>query len=89
MKTKNYLDEYSVVKQIGRGGFGTVSKVVARFTGVTRAAKKIKKAALGKEEIAKLFEEMAIMITLDHPNIARLYEVYDYKSNYVLILELC
>lgn len=32
---------------------------------------------------------MAIMITLDHPGISRLYEVYDYKSSYVLILELC
>lgn len=29
---------------------------------------------------------MAIMISLDHPNIAKLYEVYDYKSYYVLIL---
>ena len=29
------------------------------------------------------------MINLDHPNIARLFEVYDYKSHYVLILELC
>lgn len=29
------------------------------------------------------------MISLDHPNIAKLYEVYDYKSYYVLILELC
>lgn len=29
------------------------------------------------------------MITLDHPNITRLFEVYDYKSHYVLILELC
>lgn len=32
---------------------------------------------------------MAIMITLDHPGISRLYEVYDYKSSYVMILELC
>ncbi len=32
---------------------------------------------------------MAIMMSLDHPNIAKLYEVYDYKSYYVLILELC
>lgn len=29
---------------------------------------------------------MAIMITLDHPNISRLFEVYDYKNNYNLIL---
>lgn len=32
---------------------------------------------------------MAIMIALDHPNITRLFEVYDYKNSYVLILELC
>ena len=29
---------------------------------------------------------MAIMINLDHPNISRLFEVYDYKNSYVLIL---
>lgn len=29
---------------------------------------------------------MAIMQSLDHNNIARLFEVYDYKSSYVLIL---
>jgi calcium-dependent protein kinase len=29
------------------------------------------------------------MKSLDHINIIRLYEVYDYKSHYVLILELC
>lgn len=32
---------------------------------------------------------MAIMIALDHPCVARLFEVYDFKSSYVLILELC
>lgn len=29
---------------------------------------------------------MAIMQSLDHNNIARLFEVYDFKSHYVLIL---
>ena len=32
---------------------------------------------------------MAILKSLDHPNIAKLYEVYDYKDNYILIMELC
>ena len=89
MKKKSFLEEYTVIKEIGRGGFGTVSKVKAKYTGVVRAAKKIKKSSLAKGEHEKLFAEMAIMITLDHPNIARLFEVYDYKSSYVLILELC
>lgn len=89
MKKKNYLEDYTILKEVGRGGFGTVYKVQAKFTGVLRAAKRIKKTALAKGEHEKLFAEMAIMITLDHPNIARLFEVYDYKTSYVLILELC
>lgn len=32
---------------------------------------------------------MTIMTALDHPNIIKLYEVYDYQNQYVLILELC
>lgn len=48
MKNKNYLEEYTIIKEIGKGGFGTVSKVRAKYTGVVRAAKKIKKSALAK-----------------------------------------
>lgn len=89
MKKRNYLDDYVIVKEIGRGGFGKVNKVRSKYTGLFRAAKKIKKSTLGKQEHEKLFIEMAIMKSLDHINIIRLYEVYDYKSHYVLILELC
>lgn len=32
---------------------------------------------------------MTIMRSLDHINVVRLFQVYDYKSYYVLILELC
>jgi serine/threonine protein kinase len=86
MKKKNYLEDYSVIKEIGRGGFGSVNKVKGKYTGVFRAAKKIKKTNMAKIEHEKLFAEMAIMMSLDHPNIARLFEVYDYKCHYVLIL---
>ena len=89
MKKRNYLDDYLIVKEIGRGGFGKVNKVRSKYTHLYRAAKKIKKSTLGKEEHEKLFAEMAIMTSLDHTNITKLYEVYDYKSHYVLILELC
>lgn len=78
-----------MINVIGKGGFGTVSKVKGKYTGLVRAAKKIKKEGLGKAEHTKLFEEMVIMIGLDHPNITRLYEVYDYNGSYVLVLELC
>lgn len=48
LKKKNFLEDYVVLKEIGKGGFGTVSKVQAKYSGVMRAAKKIKKSSLAK-----------------------------------------
>ena len=49
MKTRNYLDDYQILRQIGRGGFGKVNKVQSKYTGLMRAAKKIKKSTLAKQ----------------------------------------
>lgn len=49
MKKKNYLDDYFIIKEIGRGGFGKVNKVKNKYTAVLRAAKIIKKTALKKD----------------------------------------
>ena len=55
MKNKNYLEDYQVITEIGRGGFGVVKKVKSKYTGILRGAKKIKKSSLGKEEQEQLF----------------------------------
>lgn len=46
MKKKDYLKDYEIIKKIGRGGFGIVSKVKSIYTNVIRAAKVIKKKKL-------------------------------------------
>lgn len=46
MKHRNYLHDYEVVRKLGRGGFGVVSKVKSIHTKVIRAAKVIKKKEL-------------------------------------------
>ena len=74
---------------MGRGGFGSVYKVRGRYNGIIRAAKKIKKCDLDAKEHERLFNEVSILQALDHPNIVKLYEVYDMEDQYVLIMELC
>ena len=86
MKKKNYLDDYIIMKEIGRGGFGKVNKVRSKYTGLYRAAKKIKKSDMDAKEHERLFNEVRILQALDHPNIAKLYEVYDHEDHYVLIM---
>ena len=48
MKKRNFLEDYKVLKEVGKGGFGTVCKVKAKYTGVFRAAKIIQKSTLVK-----------------------------------------
>lgn len=36
-----------------------------------------------------MFSEMSILKQLDHPNILKLLEIYDWKNYYYLITELC
>ena len=91
MKEKKFTDDYDILEEIGRGGFGAVYKVLMKNSDSTayRAAKKIMKESLKKEEHESLLAEMAIMMSLDHPNITKLYEVYEQKHYYVMVMELC
>eukprot|EP00330_Aristerostoma_sp_ATCC50986_P006776 CAMPEP_0114597122 /NCGR_PEP_ID=MMETSP0125-20121206/19359_1 /TAXON_ID=485358 ORGANISM="Aristerostoma sp., Strain ATCC 50986" /NCGR_SAMPLE_ID=MMETSP0125 /ASSEMBLY_ACC=CAM_ASM_000245 /LENGTH=62 /DNA_ID=CAMNT_0001801271 /DNA_START=434 /DNA_END=622 /DNA_ORIENTATION=- len=51
--------------------------------------KAIKKKAVVKEEEEKLFAEVSLLKGLDHPNIVKLYELYQDENNYYLITEYC
>lgn len=50
MKRKNFLNDYRVIKEVGKGGFGCVYKVAMRNGNILRAAKKINKSQLKSEE---------------------------------------
>lgn len=51
--------------------------------------KTIKKSQVIQEKEAELFNEVAILKTLDHPHIIKLYELFQDESHYYLITELC
>lgn len=56
-----------------------------------RAAKVIKSALVTAEKanLGKLFAEISLPMRLDHPNLVKLFEVFEYRRQYVLVMELC
>lgn len=74
---------------IGRGAFGEVMKATLKSNNEMRAVKIIDKIKLEDHERIRLKYEIDILKNLLHPNIVRLYEVYENKSSIFLVTELC
>ena len=85
-----FLKNYEVSdKVLGTGAFGMVKKATKRTSGEVRAVKMIDKLQLDQQEKISLKYEIDILKNLTHPNIVRLYEVYENKSQIYMVTELC
>ena len=72
-------------------GFGDVSKVrtaIHKATQDVRAVKIIDKLRLTSKDLNKLHVEIDILKELTHPNIVKLFEVYEDKGFIYLVEEL-
>ena len=81
------LDSYDVVKQLGKGGYGKVYEVRSKKTGELRACKQLSK--LDVKNVEKFRREIDILKGLDHPNIIKLYELFESERSLYLIMEEC
>ena len=81
------LDLYDVVKQLGKGGYGKVYEVKNKKTGEVRACKHLSK--LNVKDLDKFRREIEIMKKMDHPNIIKIYEVFESERSLYIIMEEC
>ena len=87
-KSHQKLNEcYTVIKEIGSGSYGRVYKVKNKTTGDIRACKQLTKGKIANAEKFKL--EIDLLIQMDHPNIIKLYEVFEDQRYVYLIMEEC
>jgi len=81
------LDFYDVIKQLGKGGYGKVYEVKNKKTGELRACKHLSK--LNIKNLDKFRREIEILKKMDHPNIIRIYEVYESERSLYIVMEEC
>jgi len=97
--TKNLLDGlqtsqtpvteiYEFKKKLGSGAFSVVHEAENKTTGEKVAIKVVKKSNLQGEELITLKREVENLRKLDHPNILKLYDVYETQDEVFLVMEL-
>ena len=74
---------------LGEGAFGRVQKCIKKGNGEERAVKIIDKISMSQNEKVRLKYEIDILKNLVHPNIVRLFEVFEDTSTIFLVTELC
>ena len=82
-------DYYEVTDEIGKGGNAKVYEVKNKKTNDIRACKYLSKTNIKESDLEKFRREIQILIKTDHPNIIKLYEVFETKKSLYLIMEKC
>jgi hypothetical protein len=84
---RNKNENHTTWWQLGAGAFSVVKEGTNKKLGGTYAIKIVTKAKLTPEDEAALNDEIAVLRELKHPNIIRLYDVFDEKQYYYLVTE--
>ena len=95
-------ESYTVNFEIGRGAYSKVYEVTLKNEdqfknedkpkneeNKIRACKYIIKENFREEDLDKFREEIKILKELDHPNIVKLYQLFETKKSFYLIMEKC
>lgn len=82
--------KYEVLPQVlGQGSFAVVKAVVERSTGEQRALKIIAKKPLKDSNEKMLKEEITILGKVEHPNIIKMWDLYETKEGVFIVTDLC
>ena len=77
--------KYEIIKKLGKGSYGRVLQVKNKRTGEIRACKQLSKNKISN--LKKFQKEISILKKVDHPNIIKLYEVFEDDKYIYFFLE--
>lgn len=85
---KGLLTDYYMIKNdIGQGSYGKVFQVKNKQSGEIRACKQL--AIKHIQNLETFMKEINILAQMDHPNIIKLFEVFQDKRFVYLVMEEC
>ena len=85
----NLLEIYDVKNKLGSGKFGLVKLGIHKKTGQKVAIKIMKKSTMDSSDLELVRTEIEILKICQHPNIIRLYNVFENADYLYIIMEYC
>ena len=85
----NLLEIYDVKNKLGSGKFGLVKLGIDKKTGQKVAIKIMKKSNMDSSDLELVRTEIEILKICQHPNIIRLYNVFENADYLYIIMEYC
>ena len=85
----NLLDIYEVKQKLGNGKFGLVKLGVNKQTKEKVAIKIMNKSKMDSSDIELMRTEIEILKICQHPNIIRLYDIFENIDYIYIIMEYC
>ncbi|KAL7927891.1 hypothetical protein ACQKWADRAFT_278147 [Trichoderma austrokoningii] len=84
----NGSGKYNRIGMVGKGAFAVVYKVTSKYDGMPYAAKEIERRRFIKNGVLdqRVENEMKIMERIDHPNIVRYMENFDWEDRFLIII---
>lgn len=89
IKMTPILDDYDIKRELGEGSYGQVKLGTHKRTGIDRAIKMIKTNEIPEEERNAMLKEVSILKSLDHPNIIKMFDMYQDETYYYIVIEYC
>jgi calcium/calmodulin-dependent protein kinase I len=79
--------KYIIKEKLGQGSFATVKRCIRKEDKAEFALKIIQKKDLKAADLDLISEEVEIMHKVKHPNCVQLYDYYEGKSNFYMVIE--
>merc|ERR1719192_967316 len=85
-----FEDEYIQGNMVGKGAFASVYRCTWKGDAAkVFAAKVMSKEHLSRKQMRESKDEVDIMKRLDHPNVVRLFAVFETQKKLTLVMEFC
>ena len=89
IENKSLFDKYEVKQKIGRGKFGLVKEGIHKESKQKVAIKIMSKKNMDKSDMELAKVEIDILKISQHPNIIKLYDVFENEQYIYIIMEYC